>query len=257
MHQMYWVLIVSVMLLLMLSLMLRLSFTRRRLLACLLLGAAILSRPLCWMGEEIFHDSGELRSPWGEPLTSADGSLTVEYDNHSPDYRAPDLLCIDDRQQHTISRHFDGMIRPIGFEGQSAVILAQQLKGERRITLSRWSLDSNTVETFASFYARPYVLGVFTGEVPMDSISSDGRYGVMLIHSPYCRVDYWSGFDIWKIDLQLRKVTLLIPAWPQMVTAISWHGDDALIANLNSVFSISMTTGQITPLPLPTPRERK
>ena len=248
MLQMHWVLIVSVVLMLMLSFMLRLSFTRRRLLACVLLGAAMLSRPLCWIREGIFQTTHKPDNPWVE-LTFADGSLAVEHDG-------PDLQFIDYRRQHTVTRHFDGVIQPIGLVGH-AVILAQQRKGEHRITLSRWSSDTNTVEPFASFSARPDGLVPSILNKPVASLSRDGHYGIILIRSPYWDDDDYLGFDIWKIDLQLRKVTLLTPAWSRWIAEISWHGDDALISNSDSIFSISMTSGQITPLSLPTPREGK
>ena len=234
---------------------LRLGFNVPRVLAPLLLGMAMLSVPFCWLAEEIRLESRlDKHMPINYPvrLTSADDALAIECDRLALKKDAADLHVIDYRRQRTLTQHFAQDIQPIGFVGQSAVLLRQQRRHEHHLTLLRWALDTNTVATFASIPDNPDQ----TAEGCWDaSMSRDGHYALLYVPSPYG--NYFHGFvDLWKIDNQLRKATLLQPDFNCGIQ-IGWRGNDALVSCRDSVLSLSMTTGQMTPTQLPTPREGK
>ena len=88
------------------------------------------------------------------------------------------------------------------------------------------------------------------------SPSPDGHYTLLIKPSPYGDLSNFC-VDIWKIDNQCHRKTLLLPAWDSGVPHISWRGNDALFSCQNSVFSVSMTNDQLTPLRLPAPPEEK
>lgn len=253
MQHMSGVIVMAFISIVILLLAIRLNFTWRRALACILLGIVILSRPLWSLAASNRQNTNYILPA---KLSSADGTLVVDYDRLAPNKDYMDLHFVNYRQQHTDTRHFAQEVQPLCFIGKNAVMLAQQRKKERHVTLLRWTLDTNTVEPFASIAARPESLAITNnGYDPKASLSRDGHYGVIILPSPYSEDCY--GFDIWKIDLQLRKVTLLKPAWPAESESISWRGNDAIISSWAGILSVSMTTGQVTPQQFPTLREGK
>ncbi len=241
MQVMAGVIVMSLIALLILSFTTRVDAKWPRVLACLLLGAVLLIQPICWLGDDIFHNSSV---NYPSPLSSDDGSLVVKYDPQTLHYRSVDLQIIDYRRQKTLTKHFEQDIQPLWLAGRSTVMLAQQRKQEHHLTLLRWALDTNTVEPFAAFPTGSVGFSQFA------SLSPDGQYAVMLIQSSMGGSD---SYDIWKIDMQTRKLTLLKPA-AACASLIRWQGHDALI---DCGLSVSMTTGQVKPRPLPAPWEGK
>jgi len=259
-HYMGMVIVLAFFAVLCYLLTLRFSRKTRLVLACVLLGIGVLYIPAKGFWESLTHTRQfDCTDNVPTRLCTNDGALTVDYINQqSSVWTSVDLRFVDHRRQHTRTHHFAQAIQPIGFMGDNVVILAQQLKKEPLVTLLRWALDTDSIEPFATLPAHPNSLALTFRTYSPASIAPDGRYGVMFIASPYGDVDHPipSGFDLWKIDLQHRSVTLLKPLCPSYSYIFGWRDNEAILSS-DYFYAVSMETDQMTALPVAIPQEEK
>jgi len=233
-------------------LMLRFSLKTRRVLACVLFGIGLLFIPIKEFVKDNLPQDARMNIP--VRLASSDGALVVEAPVIESD--SVDLRLVDHRRLRTLTHRFRQAVQPLGFVGKNVVILAQQLKKESRVTLLRWALDSDAVEPFASLPARPEGLTYTLNYYSLASFDPGGRFGIIFVPSPYGGGYWYQDYDLWKIDLQQRSVTMIKPLIRSPSDITGWHGNEAILA-MGNMYAVSMATDQMIELPAPLAQEGK
>ncbi len=212
------------------------------------------ANPVAWFGTARYqYDAAQLS------LTSADGALLLTPDlTGTKSWETPPRVFYlqDRRTGQCVQQQFPLPMKPLLVDAHRAVLLGQG-PGKRQLTVYRWEMAGNRLQTVGSLPAKrdTWIQLAFQGNGYSSitiSCSPDDRYALLNLPS-LTHEDYVN--DLWFIDFVRSRVRLLLPCAYSSSMVISWQPDRAIISGSPEPRCIALPSGAITPWHFPSPKE--